>query len=88
MISGRWFITPHAVRRYIDRIDRRASYDQALRALVKHSESAHRVKEISPGVWLYRSGRPLRIRFRVAEFGPGAPQLLTVMGAHDKWWTR
>lgn len=87
-MAGRWFITPHAVRRYIERIAPRLTYEQALAELVRYSDTARRVKEISPGVALYRSGRPHRLRFRVSETGPGLPQLLTVMGGHDKWWTR
>jgi hypothetical protein len=88
VIAGRWFVTPHSVRRYIERVDRRATYEQALAALVSFSERARRVREISPGVWLYRGPRPQKLRFRVAEGGAGLPQLLTVMGGHDKWWTR
>jgi hypothetical protein len=87
---GRWFITPHAVRRYIERVDRTASYGQALGELVRFSDVARPIKEISPGVWLYRGGRPLRLRFRVAsspvrvDGDPGMPQLLTVIPGHDR----
>jgi len=88
MITGRWFITPHAVRRYVERVDPLANYEQALAELVRCSERARRVKEIEPGVWLYREGRPRRLRFRVAENGNGAPQLMTVLAGHDKWWPR
>jgi hypothetical protein len=89
MTAGRWFITPHAVRRYIERVDRRATYEQALAELVRFSEVAHPVKEIDPGVWLYRSGKPKRLRFKVAvaprraDGSPGLPQLLTVQAGHD-----
>ena len=89
MIAGKWFITPHAVRRYIERVDRSASYEQALAELVRCSERARRVKEIARGVWLYREGKPRRLRFRVAvapvtaDGRPGKPQLLTVMRGHD-----
>jgi hypothetical protein len=90
VIAGRWFITPHAVRRYIERVDRRAGYEQALAELVRFSEVARPVKEISPGVWLFRSGKPLRLRFRVAtdQRDGEAPQLLTVMAGHDRGWRR
>ena len=90
MTAGRWFITPHAVRRYIDRVDRYATYEQALAELVRCSERARCVKEISPGIWLYREGKPRRLRFRVAaakplpDGSPGMPQLLTLMGGHDR----
>ena len=88
MIDGKWFITPHAVARYRERIDRSLSYEQARDELVRCSERARRVKEITPGVWLYRGGKPRRLRFRVAENGNGAPQLLTVLAGHDGWWPR
>ena len=79
MIAGRFFVTPHAVRRFIERIDPRLTYEQALAELVGCSERVRRVKELSPGVWLYREGRPRRLRFIVAINGHGAPQLLTVL---------
>lgn len=84
MIKGRWFITPHAVRRYIERVDRRASYDGALAALAEFSHVAHRVRRLAPDVWLWRGPRPLRLRFCVSEAGPGAPQLITVLRGCDR----
>jgi hypothetical protein len=90
MTAGKWFITPHAVRRYIERVDRSATYERALAELVRFSEVARPIKEIAPGVWLYRGGKPLRLRFRVAvdprrsDGSPGKPQLLTVMAGHDR----
>lgn len=83
MTGGRWFITPHAVRRYIERVDRRATYEQALSVLIEWSELAKRKKEIAPGVWLYRGPRPLRLRLRVAHVGDRLPQLLTVIKSKD-----
>ena len=79
--AGRWFVTPHAVRRYQERVER-CSYDTALSALIRHSESAHRVKPWK-GATLYRSGKPQRLRFIVREGGPDLPVLLTVYGGHD-----
>jgi hypothetical protein len=89
MIVGKWFITPHAVRRYIERVDHRATYDQALAELVRFSKVARPSKEIKPGIWLYRGGKPLRPRFmfsvspRRADGSPGLPQLITVKAGHD-----
>lgn len=88
MTAGKWFITPHAVKRYIERVDRRATYEQALADLVRFSEVARSIKELSPGVWLYRGGRPLRLRFTVAMGGPGLPQLVTVKTGHDVGFRR
>lgn len=81
--SGRWFVTPHAVQRYRERIDRRATYDEALSALIAMSEGAHAVREIEPGLWLWRGPKPRRLRLRVSTVGPGLPQLVTVIEAHD-----
>jgi len=78
---GRWFITPHAVRAYQRRINRRASYGDALTALVLHSQKAHFVKKLSGSVEYWRAGRPTRLRFRVAA-PPRAgmkPALVTVL---------
>lgn len=86
MISGEWFITPHAVRRYIERVDRFATYEQALEVLIGWSRVARPKKEIAPGVWLYRGPRPFRLRLRVSHNGGGAPQLLTVLKSKDREW--
>lgn len=82
---GKWFITPHAVERYRERIDPRASYEVALARLIDESMSAKRVKEISPGVALYRGRKPRRLRYCVAEKGEMLPQLLTVLTPFDGW---
>lgn len=78
MAAGKWFITPHAVQRYIERV-RRCSYEEALEDLIRFSREAHPVREIRDGLWLYRKGRPNRLRFRVQIGGPGLPQLVTVL---------
>lgn len=80
---GNWFITPHAVERYIQRIRPGITYDQALEDLIAYSGTARRVKEWKLGVDLYRSGRPLRLRLMVGKREDGAPQLLTVYAGHD-----
>lgn len=82
--AGRWFITPHAVRRYIERVHR-CTYETALTRLIAASESAHPVREEEPGIWLYRTGRPLRLRLRVSTRGAGLPQLVTVLSPHARW---
>ena len=85
MIAGRWFITPHAVRRY----QRRGAagtkqYKSALAELVRLSKQAHFVKEIKPGIELWRAGKPMRWRFIVSNRLPGRPQLITALRGHDK----
>lgn len=83
MIPGRWFITPHAVHQYIDRVDPRATYEQALAVLIDWSERAKPNKKLLSGIWQYRGPRPLRLRLRVSHSGPGLPQLLTVIKSKD-----
>lgn len=89
MIAGRWFITPHAVARYRERIAPGLTYEQALAELIRLSLAARRCGEERslPGAFLWRGPRPLRLRCIVQERVPvGAlPQLLTVYGGHDRW---
>jgi hypothetical protein len=82
-IRGKWFITPHAVERYIQRVRPGISYDEALEDIIAYSEAAHRVKEWRPGVDLWRGPKPHRLRFMVGTLRPGAPQLLTVYAGKD-----
>lgn len=83
---GRWFITPHAVRRYIERCPgaRPLTYEQALARLIRESEKAHMVKaRRNPGEELWRGGKPHRLRFVVARGNGGMPQLVTVLRGCD-----
>jgi len=82
-VAGKWFVTPHAVARYIERVRPGASYETALRELVRESETARPVKEIEPGLWLYRGAKPRRLRYRVSTREPGLPQLVTVLRTFD-----
>lgn len=85
-LSGRWFITPHAVRRYIERCPgaRRLTYEQAFGQLISESELAHLVKaRRNPGEELWRGGKPHRLRFVVARGNGGLPQLVTVLRGCD-----
>ena len=79
MIAGKWFITPHAVRRYIQRVDQYASYDEALSALIRLSEIAKPNKWINPTIFQFRGPKPLRLRLRVVFDKIGLPRLITVM---------
>lgn len=83
MITGPWFITPHAVRRYIERVEPGATYEQALARLVEWSRVARPNKWIG-NILQFRGPRPLRCRLRVAFGNAGAPQLLTVLKGHDE----
>jgi len=82
-VKGQVFITPHAVERYVERIRPGISYERALTELIAICERAHAVKEIEAGLWLWRGPKPRRLRLRVSTRGDGAPQLVTVLTAHD-----
>ena len=83
--SGRWFITPHAVQRYIERFAPRSSYEEALSALIRESTAARRVKALPTGLVLYRGPRPRRLRFFLQEGveAPALPILVTVLGRSE-----
>lgn len=82
-IAGPWFITPHAVHRYRERIRGGIPYERALGELVEHSKRAHLVKLRPDGVEEWRNGKPWRLRFRVHR-----GVLLTVLPSHDGWVER
>jgi len=89
-VTGRVFITPHAVARYCERVYPAASYEQALGALIDYMASARLVKIQNNGVALYRTtrfrdhlGRVTRLRLIVANPDWLTPQLVTVETEHD-----
>jgi len=79
MIGGPFFITPHAVRRYMLRINGGIDYEHALEQLIDHTRTARRVKMLDTGAQLWRTGKPLRLRLIVDCNQPGKPQLVTVL---------
>ena len=82
--AGRWFITPHAVLRYMRRVRPGCSYEQALGDLIHLSRAARLVKRLNTGGWLYRGPKPHRLRLIVEESPAGPlPQLVTVLKGHD-----
>lgn len=89
--KGRWFITSHSIERFRERVaGKRLSYEQALGALIRIAESAHRVmtpsgpKTTKHGFEVWRSGKPWRLRLWVSRAREGKPQLVTVLTAFDK----
>ena len=80
---GPFFVTPHAVRRYIERVRPGLTYEQALGELVAMARGAHLVKELASGLELWRGPPPRRLRFRVSPGCGGLPQLVTVLEAFD-----
>ena len=83
-LPGRWFITPHAAKRYIERVRHGVSYEVALGELIRMSEAAHLVRNQASGLELWRGPKPQRLRFLVSNEGAGKPQLVTVLFAFDR----
>lgn len=84
MIAGRFFFTPHAVRRYVTRAKRGLTYEKALDELIKSSERAHYVKTLDTGVELWRSPKPLRLRLYVTRGEGPQPAVITVLRRCDR----
>lgn len=84
--KGNYFVTPHAVERYRERIPgkRRLSYEEALGELINLLAKAHFVRAEADGTELWRVGRPNRLRFKVSRESHGLPQVLTVMMPFDR----
>lgn len=78
--AGNWFVTPHAIRRYIERCKPGMSREKALRELVALSRVARFRRDLGPGIVEMVGPKPSKWRFRVSTRGPGRPQLLTVIG--------
>lgn len=81
-MTGAWYITPHAVGCYM-RIRRYAedARERALRELTDLAPSAHYADSDSQGRQIWRTGRPLRLRWLVsfASRSEGeAPQVIWV----------
>ena len=82
---GKFFITPHAVRRFMERgYLRGATYEAALAEMIKLADRAHYVKPLRDGVELWRTGAPGRWRLRIGRGNSGLPQVLTIMQGHDR----
>lgn len=90
--AGAWFVSPHAVEKYRERFAPLLTYEEALAELVEASKTAHYVKtydhhenSVRGGLELWRGPRPLRLRYWVGRREDGLPQLVTVVGPHDRW---
>lgn len=83
--TGRFFVTPHALRRYIERIRPGMCEREAREELLRYAARAKVVRRTRNKGVLMRAPRPLRFRFVV---GPGTgvlPAILTVLPPHDGW---
>lgn len=92
---GRFFITPHAVRRYIERVRPGISYHRALGELVIITSAGKRVGPTHDGrgeMWRgpkigtkAKQDRRSRLRFVVSRGEPGElPQVVTVLAPREK----
>jgi hypothetical protein len=80
---GRFFVTPHAVRRFQERyLDSSGTFSVALSELIELCETAHYVKTVGD-YELWRTGKPSRIRLRIMRGNAGLPQVVTVVRGHD-----
>lgn len=82
-VAGRWFISPHAVRRYQRRVAPGLSYEQALADLVRLSTDAHHVRTLATGLDLWRGPKPQRLRCYVGQGTGALPVLVTVLAGCD-----
>lgn len=78
--AGPWFVSPHAVRRYCERIRPGIAYGQALGELIDQCQAAHFVKTRHDFVQEWRGPKPLRLRMRVHR-----GVLVTVLPSSDGW---
>lgn len=84
---GPWFITPHAVDRFMEYFGE-PDREVALGRLINEAGKAHFVKTKDGGAQLWRAASPLRARFIV---GPGEGEkwaLVTVLPPFDGWKRR
>lgn len=81
--KGRFFVTPHAVHRYIERVHRGISYERALGEIIEAADRAHYVKDYNSGQY-WRGPKPMRLRLIVANGSGGElPQIITILPAAD-----
>jgi hypothetical protein len=81
-VSGRFFVTPHAVARYQERVHRGISYERALGEILEAAERAHYVKDYNGGQY-WRGPKPMRLRLLVNNAIEGLPQIVTVLPASN-----
>lgn len=81
--KGRFFITPHAIERYRERVHRGISYERALAEIIDQADQSHYVKDYNSAQY-WRGPKPMRLRLLVAPAsGNELPQLLTILPASD-----
>lgn len=80
--TGRFFVTPHAIERYTERIEPGLSYEESLGRMIRDLDGAKKVRDLAPrdGVRceLWRGPRPRRTRYVIGYAEGGLPQVVTV----------
>lgn len=81
MIAGRYFITPHAVERFRERIAPHLTYDQALGAIIRGLEEtkSRPVPAHSGGGHWIRVRRPFAFRALIVTGDGPLPAVATVL---------
>lgn len=86
--QGPWFISPHAVNRYIERCRGGLTRERALKELIAHAETARYLRSVTVGDYgqceLWRTKDRRNWRLIVSREQPGLPQLVTVYGRGHK----
>lgn len=78
--AGRYFITPHAVHRYVERVMPGLTYEQALGDMINALErTTSSPKRLRDGMLRVRVRKPRDWFALVSDRGPGLPQVVTVM---------
>jgi hypothetical protein len=76
-----FFVTPHAIERYTQRVHRGIQYEQALSEILQEARGAHYVKNYGSAEY-WRCGKPMRLRLIVGRVNPGLPQIMTILPGH------
>ena len=86
-IVGRWFVTPHAVERYIFRVRPGVGLSQARDEILQLAERAVRIRSAGDGIEDWRHPRFRQLFFRVnakaTSFRGDLPVLITVFVAGE-----
>lgn len=86
--SGRFFVGPHAVKRYRERVHRGITYERALSEILEQAERAHFIKKQAlayrGNAEYWRGPNPMRLRL-VVKHNPGMalPTIITILPAAD-----
>jgi hypothetical protein len=83
-IDGPWFITPHALERFVALVGTTGERERDIARVACDAKRAHRVKGTRDGCEIWRGPKPLRLRFIVGPGEGDKPALVTVLPAFDR----